>query len=144
LVTIAPAGLTRVFFSDSGSTAVEVALKMSLGYWRRRHRDGNGDSNNGNKKGLARHRILALEHAYHGDTVGAMSVGAPTGRCSSTSSAFPFPVPSTVGANRRQWPRRFAHSKMHAVQVGVVFCALWFSKFCAKICTVIVSRRRIE
>lgn len=53
--------LTRVFFSDSGSTAVEVALKMALGYWHHR--------------GEARHRILVLEHGYHGDTIGAMSVG---------------------------------------------------------------------
>lgn len=59
---IAPAGLTRVFFSDSGSTSVEVALKMALGYWLHR--------------GEPRHRILVLEHGYHGDTIGAMSVGA--------------------------------------------------------------------
>jgi adenosylmethionine-8-amino-7-oxononanoate aminotransferase len=51
-----------VFFSDSGSTSVEVALKMALGYWR--------------NVGEPRHRILALEHGYHGDTVGGMSVGA--------------------------------------------------------------------
>jgi adenosylmethionine---8-amino-7-oxononanoate aminotransferase len=57
-----PPALTRVFFSDSGSTSVEVALKMALGYWRNRGED--------------RHRILVLEHGYHGDTIGAMSVGA--------------------------------------------------------------------
>lgn len=62
LVEITPAGLNRVFLSDSGSTAVEVALKMALGYWRNR--------------GEKRTRILALEHAYHGDTVGTMSAGA--------------------------------------------------------------------
>lgn len=62
LIEIAPAGLAHVFFSDSGSTAVEVALKMALGYWRNR--------------GERRTRILALEHAYHGDTVGTMSPGA--------------------------------------------------------------------
>jgi adenosylmethionine-8-amino-7-oxononanoate aminotransferase len=62
LVAIAPPGLDYVFFSDSGSTSVEVALKMALGYWRNR--------------GEARTRILALEHGYHGDTVGGMSVGA--------------------------------------------------------------------
>jgi adenosylmethionine-8-amino-7-oxononanoate aminotransferase len=62
LVAIAPPGLSHVFFSDSGSTSVEVALKMALGYWR--------------NIGEARHRILALEHAYHGDTIGGMSVGA--------------------------------------------------------------------
>lgn len=57
-----PSALTRVFFSDSGSTSVEVALKMALGYWLNR--------------GEPRHRILVLEHGYHGDTIGAMSVGA--------------------------------------------------------------------
>lgn len=61
LVALAP-GLDHVFFSDSGSTAVEVALKMALGHWHNR--------------GEARHRILVLEHSYHGDTIGAMSVGA--------------------------------------------------------------------
>lgn len=62
LVDMTPGSLTRVFYSDSGSTAVEVALKMALGFWHRR--------------GEARHRILVLEHSYHGDTIGAMSVGA--------------------------------------------------------------------
>ena len=54
--------LRHVFYSDSGSTSVEVALKMALGYWLNR--------------GEPRHRILALDHGYHGDTVGTMSVGA--------------------------------------------------------------------
>ena len=62
LIDIAPPGLAHVFFSDSGSTSVEVALKMALGYWR--------------NIGQKRHRIVALEHGYHGDTVGGMSVGA--------------------------------------------------------------------
>jgi adenosylmethionine-8-amino-7-oxononanoate aminotransferase len=62
LCAMLPDALTRVFFSDSGSTSVEVALKMALGYWRNR--------------GEARYRILVLEHGYHGDTIGAMSVGA--------------------------------------------------------------------
>ena len=62
LTAIMPPSLTRVFFSDSGSTSVEVALKMALGFWANR--------------GSPRHRILVLEHSYHGDTIGAMSVGA--------------------------------------------------------------------
>jgi adenosylmethionine-8-amino-7-oxononanoate aminotransferase len=61
LLAMMPAELTRVFFSDSGSTSVEVALKMALGFWRNR--------------GEERHRILVLEHGYHGDTIGGMSVG---------------------------------------------------------------------
>ena len=62
LVEIAPKGLAHVFYSDSGSTAVEVALKMALGFWKNREQP--------------RSRIIALEHAYHGDTVGTMSAGA--------------------------------------------------------------------
>lgn len=62
LTEIMPRELAYVFFSDSGSTSVEVALKMALGYWLNR--------------GEPRHRILVLEHSYHGDTIGAMSVGA--------------------------------------------------------------------
>src|SRR6201989_3718427 len=61
LVAITPPELEYVFFSDSGSTSVEVALKMALGFWRH--------------QGTARSRILALEGAYHGDTIGGMSVG---------------------------------------------------------------------
>jgi len=61
LIRITPAPLTRVFFSDSGSTSVEVALKMALGYWF--------------NIGEPRSRILVLEHSYHGDTIGTMSVG---------------------------------------------------------------------
>src|SRR4051812_22248923 len=61
LVGIAPTGLAHVFFSDSGSTAVEVALKLTVGAWHNR--------------GHPRRKILALEHAYHGDMFGAMAVG---------------------------------------------------------------------
>ena len=62
LVQIAPAGLTRVFYSDSGSTAVEVALKMAFQWWAQR-----GESQ--------RTGFICLENAYHGDTIGAVSVG---------------------------------------------------------------------
>src|SRR3984893_5768098 len=58
---IVPSILRHVFFSDDGSTAVEVALKLALQYWKNCGRP--------NKR-----RIIALENAYHGDTVGAMSV----------------------------------------------------------------------
>jgi adenosylmethionine-8-amino-7-oxononanoate aminotransferase len=61
LAKIVPAPLRHVFFSDDGSTAVEVALKLALQYW----------ANCGRPE---KQRIVALEHAYHGDTVGAMSV----------------------------------------------------------------------
>ncbi len=62
LAALFPPELAHVFFSDSGSTAVEVALKMALGFWAAR--------------GEVRHHILVLDGSYHGDTIGAMSVGA--------------------------------------------------------------------
>lgn len=61
LLSLTPKGLDYIFLSDSGSTAVEVALKMAIGYHAH--------------KGRARHKIIALQHGYHGDTFGAMSVG---------------------------------------------------------------------
>jgi adenosylmethionine-8-amino-7-oxononanoate aminotransferase len=61
LLAVAPKGLAYAFFSDSGSTAVEVAIKMAVGCWHNR--------------GRPRHRIIAMEHAYHGDMFGAMAVG---------------------------------------------------------------------
>ncbi len=78
LQRVLPAGLDHIFFSDDGSTAVEVALKLAIQYWQ-------------NVGCPEKKTIVALEHAYHGDTVGAMSVGAT----SSFSDAFRgllFPV----------------------------------------------------
>ena len=64
LVEKAPEGLTRVFFSDDGATAVEVALKMAFQYWRQKAGPEPG-----------RTKFLALGGAYHGDTLGDVSVG---------------------------------------------------------------------
>lgn len=64
LIRIAPKGLTRVFYSDNGSTAVEIALKMAVQYWQQRHPEA----------GL-KNTFLHLKMAYHGDTIGAVSVG---------------------------------------------------------------------
>ncbi|MDQ3071719.1 MAG: adenosylmethionine--8-amino-7-oxononanoate transaminase [Bacteroidota bacterium] len=63
LIKILPKSITKIFYSDNGSTSVEVALKMALQYW---HNQGITDKT----------RIIAFENAYHGDTFGAMSVGA--------------------------------------------------------------------
>lgn len=64
LVELAPAGLTRVFFSDDGATAVEVALKMAFQYWRQV-----------DPPEPRRTRFIALGGAYHGDTLGDVSLG---------------------------------------------------------------------
>jgi len=61
LIKIAPAGLTKVFYSDNGSTAVEVACKMAYQYWA--------------NLGRPRTRYIAFGSAYHGDTIGAVSLG---------------------------------------------------------------------
>jgi adenosylmethionine-8-amino-7-oxononanoate aminotransferase len=61
LIEIAPPGLSRVFYSDNGSTAAEVALKMAFQYWRHR--------------GETRPGFICLRDGYHGDTIGSVSVG---------------------------------------------------------------------
>ncbi len=65
LLSMAPGDAARVFFSDSGSSAVEIALKMAFQYWRQ-------DAGPGPQQ---RTRFLCLQNAYHGDTIGAVSVG---------------------------------------------------------------------
>jgi adenosylmethionine-8-amino-7-oxononanoate aminotransferase len=62
LVAIAPPGLTKVFYAENGASAVEIALKMAFQYWQL-----NGET--------GRTRFLSLQNAYHGDTLGAVSVG---------------------------------------------------------------------
>jgi adenosylmethionine---8-amino-7-oxononanoate aminotransferase len=62
LTALAPAGLSRCFYADSGSAAVEVALKMSFHYWQNCGRP-------------AKQRFLTLSNSYHGETLGALSVG---------------------------------------------------------------------
>lgn len=61
LKKILPTSLSKIFFSDNGSTANEVAIKMAIQYW--------------HNKGVKKKKIIALEGAYHGDTFGSMSVG---------------------------------------------------------------------
>ncbi|MCJ7451683.1 MAG: adenosylmethionine--8-amino-7-oxononanoate transaminase [Steroidobacteraceae bacterium] len=62
LVGIAPQGLSRCFFADNGSSAIEVALKMSFHYWRNVGRTG-------------KRRFITLSNSYHGETLGALAVG---------------------------------------------------------------------
>lgn len=75
---ILPKELSRIFFSDNGSTAVEVALKMAIQYWRNRGQE-------------RRTKIVALDNAYHGDTAGAMSVSSDS-PFTSAFDAMRFPV----------------------------------------------------
>lgn len=74
LVTVLPEGLARIFYSDNGSTAVEVALKMAYQFWR--------------NQGEERKTFVALENAYHGDTFGAMAA--------SDESSFTAPFKSLL------------------------------------------------
>ncbi|MED1944775.1 MULTISPECIES: adenosylmethionine--8-amino-7-oxononanoate transaminase [Brevibacillus] len=63
LIHLAPKGLGKVFYSDNGATAVEISLKMAFQYWQNR-----GQTN--------KHSFITMNNAYHGDTIGATSVGA--------------------------------------------------------------------
>ncbi|MFZ5643712.1 MAG: adenosylmethionine--8-amino-7-oxononanoate transaminase [Bacillota bacterium] len=65
LAEITPSGLNKVFYSDSGATSVEIALKMAYQYWQQQ----------GQEKYRAKRRFISLAEAYHGDTIGSVSVG---------------------------------------------------------------------
>ena len=73
LLAILPTNQAKIFYSDNGSTAVEVALKMAFQYW--------------HNLGQPRKKIVAFENAYHGDTFGAMAV---SGRSAFTAPFVPF------------------------------------------------------
>jgi adenosylmethionine---8-amino-7-oxononanoate aminotransferase len=88
LVSVVPEGLHRVFYSDNGSTAVEVAVKLAAQYW----------INRGQPQ---RRAIVTLQHAYHGDTVGAMSVSADSIFTRAFTSLL-FPVTRVHGADLEQ------------------------------------------
>ncbi|MCD9544612.1 adenosylmethionine--8-amino-7-oxononanoate transaminase [Photobacterium carnosum] len=85
LVAITPEGLDTVFLADSGSVAVEVALKMALQYW--------------HAKGESRAKFLTLRHGYHGDTFAAMSVTDPDNSMHSLYKGF---VPEHIFADSPQ------------------------------------------
>ena len=69
LVKIVPKGLTKVFYSDNGSTAVEIALKMAFQYWRQKSEVRSQESE------VKKIKFISFTGAYHGDTFGSMSVG---------------------------------------------------------------------
>lgn len=90
LVAIAPPGLDKVFYSDSGSTAVEIAVKMAYQYWRQRGRP-------------EKRRFAALTEAYHGDTVGSVSVGG-IDLFHATFGGLLFPVERIPTPYSYRWP----------------------------------------
>lgn len=96
LVKISP-GMYRVFYSDNGSTAMEIAFKIALQYWK-------------NKQNKKRTKIATLENGYHGDTFGAMSVGYVPEFFSKFKknlfSTIQIPVP-----NRYRLPRGYSFSE---------------------------------
>ncbi|WP_337286490.1 adenosylmethionine--8-amino-7-oxononanoate transaminase [Candidatus Methylomirabilis sp.] len=94
LVLVAPKGLTKVFYSDNGSTAVEIALKMAFQYWQQR---------GGTFR--RKRRFIALEEAYHGDTLGAVSVGG-IDLFHQLYRPLLFPIRRIPSPYRAPWDRR--------------------------------------
>ncbi len=92
--------LNHVFFSESGSVAVEIALKMAVQFWRNRGQD--------------RHRFIAFSHGYHGDTLGALSVTDPATGFHDAVAAWR--VPQTFAALPRTEPERAAFDHLLAAQ----------------------------
>jgi len=115
LVGILPAGLAKIFYSDNGSTAVEVAVKMALQYWRNRGQP-------------SRQRILALDHAYQGDTIGAMAVSAPSVFTEAFASLL-FPVdrvaPDDVDGHLQQYGDRVAAVIVEPMLQGAGGMIMW-------------------
>jgi adenosylmethionine-8-amino-7-oxononanoate aminotransferase len=117
LVDITPEPLTRVFFSDSGSVAVEVAIKMALQYWQGRGRPG-------------RTRLLTVRRGYHGDTSGAMAVCDPdTGMHQLFTGLLPRQIFAPAPAPAFGEPFADAHIAeladlldRHAGEVAAVIC----------------------
>lgn len=87
LVKITPPGLEKVFYSDNGSTAIEIATKMSFQYWQQMGKP-------------EKTKFLFLENGYHGDTIGAMSLGGIDGYHALFSplyfTSYALPTPSSV------------------------------------------------
>ena len=108
-----PQTLTRVFYSDDGSTAIEVAVKMALQYWQLRGRP-------------QKHRFLAFENAYHGDTTGAASLGG-VGTFTNRFSAIHFPVERATNIDTvfSQDPDQLAGVVIEPLVQGAAGIRLW-------------------
>ena len=133
MLKMAPRGLDYVFFSDSGSTSVEVALKMALGYW--------------HNIAEARSRIVVMQHSYHGDTIGAMSVGArgvfnaAYGPLLFDVTTVPFPHPGqeqatldALEAACRDKPAAFIVEPLILGAGGMLMYPAWVLKEMKRIC----------
>jgi adenosylmethionine---8-amino-7-oxononanoate aminotransferase len=105
---MAPTGLDRVFFSDSGSVAVEVALKMALQYWRNRGIRG-------------RSRIVAFKGGYHGDTTGAMAVSDPeTGFHAAFAGLLPVQIIADLPADEAATAALDTLLAKHSEQIAAI------------------------
>lgn len=120
LVDITPAGLERCFYSDNGSTAVEVALKMSFHYWR-------------NRGETQRTKFITLSNSYHGETLGALAVGGVSLYRETYGplllDAIPVPSPDCFlrepGTSCREHTQAmFAHMERALEQHGGEVCAV--------------------
>jgi len=96
LVKISP-GMSKVFYSDDGSTAMEIAIKMAIQYW---HNIGNKNKT----------KFVTLDNGYHGDTIGAMSIGyVPT--FFSKFKNILFPVIKTPTPHKYKMPKKFTYEE---------------------------------
>ena len=122
LIEILPKGLARVFYSDNGSTAVEVALKLALQYWRNL-----GQPN--------RKTFITLHNAYHGDTAGAMSASEDS-IFTRAFSTMMFPVERVHGLDDMEQRLRDAGDSVAAVLIepmlqGAGGMIVWPAEFVA-------------
>ena len=122
LIEILPKGLARVFYSDNGSTAVEVALKLAVQYWR-------------NLGQPSRTTFITLHNAYHGDTVGAMSASEDSVFTRAFSTMM-FPVERVRGLEDMERRLRYADDSVAAVLIepmlqGAGGMIVWPAEFVA-------------
>jgi adenosylmethionine---8-amino-7-oxononanoate aminotransferase len=122
LIEILPNGLARIFYSDNGSTAVEVAMKLAVQYWRNL-----GQPN--------RTTFITLHNAYHGDTVGAMSASEDS-VFTRAFSAMTFPVERVRGLEEMERALRDAADSVAAVLIepmlqGAGGMIVWPAEFVA-------------
>ncbi len=123
LVAMTPEGLCRCFLTDNGSSAVEVALKMSHHYWRNQGRPG-------------KFRYICLEHGYHGETLGALAVSAvPLYRQAYTPLLMDALVaPSPEGSTREAGVTLEEHARLKFVEMEALL-----ERHAAEVCAVIVE-----